>query len=103
MTARADIRLGDRPGVLLVPVNAVFDRQGVTVCHVVGRSSVDTRQVELGESSDLDVEVVAGLSEGDRVAITDVVAAGAASGTVAPAAGFKSRTIGGSGSALSPR
>ena len=103
MTARADILLGDRPGVLLVPVNAVFDRQGVTVCHVVGRSGVETRQVQLGESSDLDVEVVAGLREGDRVAITDAVAAGTASGTVVPAPGFRSRTGSGSGSALSPR
>lgn len=103
MTARADILLGNRPGVLLVPVNAVFDCQGVTVCHVVGRSGVETRQVQLGESSDLDVEVVAGLREGDRVAITDAVAAGTASGTVVPAPGFRSRTGSGSGSALSPR
>lgn len=73
MTARADIVLGDRAGVLLVPVNAVFDRQGVTVCHVVGRPGVETRQVQLGESSDVDVEVIAGLREGERVAITDSV------------------------------
>jgi multidrug efflux pump subunit AcrA (membrane-fusion protein) len=71
MTARADIVLGDRPGVLLVPVNAVFERQGVLVCHVLGASGLETRQVQLGESSDVDVEVIAGLREGERVSITD--------------------------------
>ena len=71
MTARVDIQLGDRPGVLLLPVNAVFDRQGVFVCHVLGRLGIETRQVQLGESSDLFVEVVSGVREGERVLLTD--------------------------------
>lgn len=72
MTARVDILLGERSGVLLLPVNAVFDRQGLFVCHVVGRFGIETRQVQLGESNDLVVEVVAGLRPGERVTLTDV-------------------------------
>src|SRR5262249_27458784 len=35
MTARADIVVGAKSDALLVPINAVFDQQGVLVCHVV--------------------------------------------------------------------
>jgi RND family efflux transporter MFP subunit len=106
MTARADIALGDRPGVLLVPVNAVFERQGLTVCHVVGRSGVETRQVQLGESSDVDVEVMAGLREGERVSIADGSAAGRPAGSSpapAPVPGFRGGFSVPSGGSLSPR
>jgi len=71
MTARADIVVRTRSDVLLVPVNAVFDRQGTMVCHVVRPLGIETRQVELGESNDVIVEVVAGLGEGDQVMLTD--------------------------------
>jgi multidrug efflux pump subunit AcrA (membrane-fusion protein) len=89
MTARADIVLGDRPGVLLVPVNAVFERQGVLVCHVLGASGIETRQVQLGESSDVDVEVVAGLREGERVSITDDLGARRPAGISPPPQGAR--------------
>ena len=59
MTARADIVTGNRDGVLLVPVNAVFDQQGTYVAHVAGLSGIETRPVELGESNDRVVEVLA--------------------------------------------
>lgn len=106
MTARADIALGDRPGVLLVPVNAVFERQGLTVCHVVGRGEVEARQVQLGESSDVDVEVIAGLREGERVSIADAATAGRPAGSSsAPAAapGYRGGFSAPSGGTLSPR
>jgi HlyD family secretion protein len=71
MTARIDILVGQRSGVLLVPVNAIFERQGLPVVHVVRAFHIDTRQVQLGETGDTQVEVVAGLAEGDRVALVD--------------------------------
>jgi multidrug efflux pump subunit AcrA (membrane-fusion protein) len=95
MTARVDVQLGDRSDVLVVPINAVFDRDGVLVAHVVSGSRVETRPVQLGESSDVEVEVVAGLGEGERVSLVDV--AGGASGparsgkTAAPKDGGASR------------
>jgi HlyD family secretion protein len=85
MTARVDVMLGERRGVLLAPVNAIFERQGAPVCHVVRAFGVDTRPVELGESDGFFVEVRAGLRPGDRVALTDVAGTPARAG--APAAG----------------
>lgn len=71
MTARVDVWLGERRDVLLIPVNAVFERRGVNVSHVASRLGVDTRPVQLGESDGTMVEVIAGLLEGDRVTLTD--------------------------------
>lgn len=84
MTARADIRVGELKDVLLLPVNAVFERQGRYVCHVVRLLGVDSREVTLGEASDQFVVVRDGLREGERVALTDV--AGEVRGRPAPAA-----------------
>jgi HlyD family secretion protein len=71
MTARVDVSLGERRGVLLIPAPAVFEELGVPAVHVVRAFDVQTRMVQLGESTSTDVEVVAGLSEGDRVLLTD--------------------------------
>jgi multidrug efflux pump subunit AcrA (membrane-fusion protein) len=81
MTARVDVLVGDRKDVLLMPVNAVFDRQGVLVAHRVGLLGVETRQVELGDANELEVEVKAGLERGARGALTDL--GGAAPGAAA--------------------
>jgi HlyD family secretion protein len=74
MNARVDILIAERPDVLMVPTNAVFDHAGVPICNVLHRSRMEPRMVEVGESSDVDVEIVAGLREGDRVALTDTSA-----------------------------
>lgn len=71
MTARVDVWLGERRDVLLIPVNAVFEYRGLNVSHVAGRLGVETKPVQLGESDGTMVEVVAGLAEGDRVALVD--------------------------------
>jgi HlyD family secretion protein len=83
MTARADIVVGTRTSVLLVPVSAIFEQRGTAICHVVNSFGIETRQVDLGESNGLVVEVVAGLREGDRVSLIDP----GKSGTPAEAAG----------------
>jgi multidrug efflux pump subunit AcrA (membrane-fusion protein) len=85
MTARVDVLVGERKDALLMPVNAVFDRQGVLVAHRVGLLGVETRQIELGDANELEVEVKAGLAEGDRVALTDLGGAAPAAGAPAPA------------------
>lgn len=71
MTARVDVQLGERRGVLVIPPNAVFEEQGVPAVHVVRAFDVQTRMVQLGESTGTAVEVVAGLQEGERVLLTD--------------------------------
>jgi multidrug efflux pump subunit AcrA (membrane-fusion protein) len=86
MTARVDVVVSEREDVLLVPVNAVFERQGLPVCHVLGPFGSDTRRVELGETDDVFAEVRSGLEEGDRVTLTDV-AGGPPASDAAPAPG----------------
>jgi multidrug resistance efflux pump len=71
MTARADILLGTRDNVLLVPVNAVFEQDGRFVAHRASRAGVDTRVIELGESNEQVVEVLSGLDQNDRVLLSD--------------------------------
>ena len=71
MTARVDVQLGERHNVLIIPPNAVYDEQGVPVVRVVRAFEVQTRMVQLGESTGTAVEVVAGLEEGERVLLTD--------------------------------
>jgi multidrug efflux pump subunit AcrA (membrane-fusion protein) len=103
MTARVDILTSERADVLLIPVNAVFDRQGSPVCHVTTRRGVETRPVQLGASSETHVEVVAGLQEGERVALMDVAGgegAAPAPQSLTPAAPLRSPS---QGNRLAPR
>ncbi len=94
MTARVDILLGERANVLLLPINAVFDRQGQYVANVIGPLGTETRSIELGQSSDTMVEVVSGLKEGDRVSLTDSAASpvSPAPSAATPAGGFSRGT-----------
>ena len=66
---------GTRKGVVLVPVTAIFQRQGAPVAYVLGASGPEARPVTLGESSGQAAEVLSGLSEGERVALTEPAAA----------------------------
>ena len=102
MTARADIIVGTRPDVLLVPVNAIFERQGRFVAHVVGLRGAETRAVDVGESNDVLIEITGGLREGEQVALTDRTNAtpGAAA---APATAGRERSTNREANALQPR
>jgi len=73
MTATVEIEVSRRREALLVPVNAVFDRDGQHVVHVVRGASTETRRVVLGESNDVYVEVLDGVHEGEYVRLIDVV------------------------------
>jgi HlyD family secretion protein len=70
MTIRADVIVGSRSDVLMVPVTAVFNNQGSHVVYVAGAGRTEMRRVDLGESNDRMVEIVAGLREGERVSLT---------------------------------
>jgi multidrug resistance efflux pump len=71
MTARADIQLGERRDVLLAPLNAVFEHDGALVAHVVTRSGIETRQVQIGEASETEIEILGGVHDGERLSLTD--------------------------------
>jgi RND family efflux transporter MFP subunit len=64
MSVEANIVTREHPGALLIPADAV---QGTTVAVVVGER-IDKRQIEVGIRGTRAVEVLAGLSDGDRVA-----------------------------------
>jgi HlyD family secretion protein len=78
MTIRADVTVGSRSGVLLVPVTAVFNNQGTRVVYVVSATGTERRPIDLGESNDRVVEIVAGLREGERVSLSPPDAAATA-------------------------
>ena len=69
MTARLEILVGEREGVLLIPVTAVFEENGVPAVHLIRGRDVMTRLVDLGDTDDIMVEVLAGLNEGDWVSL----------------------------------
>ncbi len=81
MSIRADVIVGSRTGVLMVPVTAVFNNQGDRVVYVVVGGRTEPRHVDLGESNDRMVEIVAGLREGERVSLSPPA------GTPAPSRG----------------
>ena len=83
MSIRADVIVGTRTNVLMVPVTAIFNNQGTRVAHVVTATGIDTRPVDLGESNDRMVEIVAGLC-GRRARIADPARCAARSATSGP-------------------
>jgi multidrug resistance efflux pump len=92
MSARVEIVVGERRDALLVPVNGVFERHGLPVCHVIGLFGSTTRAIEVGDSDDVFLEVRSGLDEGERVALLDVAGATARAGPPAAGAqGMRSR------------
>ncbi len=84
MTARVDIVVGEKEGVLLLPINAVFESEGLPVAYVLRPWGVEGRSLELGESNDIHVEVLDGLEEGERVALVDIASEASASPGAAP-------------------
>ena len=85
MTARVDIRVGERRDVVRLPVNTLFDHDGLTLVNVWIRGQPKARQVEIGEQNQRFVEVVAGVEEGERVMLVGEPAPGDALGaTSAP-------------------
>jgi membrane fusion protein (multidrug efflux system) len=64
MSVEANVVTREHPGALLIPADAV---QGKAVAVVVG-DRIEKRQIEVGIRGTRAVEVLAGLSDGDRVA-----------------------------------
>jgi multidrug efflux pump subunit AcrA (membrane-fusion protein) len=57
---------------LLIPAEAVVRRSELSAVYVVGEERVAFRQVRLGRPYGDDVEVLAGLDEGEHVALDPV-------------------------------
>jgi multidrug efflux pump subunit AcrA (membrane-fusion protein) len=69
MSARVEILASQTGDVLAVPVEAVLQSQGQSAVLVSSPAGPALREVELGTSDDHLIEVVAGLREGDEVAL----------------------------------
>jgi len=63
------IEVTNLPNILVVPVQAVGQKDRLHRCYVVHGKSVEPREVELGDNNDKFVEVKSGLSEGEKVAL----------------------------------
>ncbi len=70
MSASADMIIGKRTNILLVPNRAVsYDNQGKPVVKVLANGQTQTRSVVTGISDDLQTEIVSGLAEGETIVI----------------------------------
>lgn len=69
MSIRADVIVGTRTNVVMVPVTAIFNDQGTRVVYVTTATGTERRPVEIGESNDRMIEIVAGLTQGERVSL----------------------------------
>ncbi|HEX4146011.1 MAG TPA: HlyD family efflux transporter periplasmic adaptor subunit [Pirellulales bacterium] len=67
MTAVVEILVAELNGVLTVPVEAIVEQGGHTYCWVLSGGSHKRRQVVLGMSNNVEIEVKDGLVEGDVV------------------------------------
>ncbi|TWU28010.1 efflux RND transporter periplasmic adaptor subunit [Novipirellula artificiosorum] len=67
MSAEVDIILAVHEDVLTIPVAAVVETEDGTFCWVKSESGPQKRLIELGDSNDVFIEIVAGLKEGDEV------------------------------------
>jgi RND family efflux transporter MFP subunit len=68
----ADVRLdaNSRPGALTVPVEAIQRNENKTTVLVVDPDNrVQAREVQVGVQSSNNVEILAGLSQGERVIV----------------------------------
>jgi HlyD family secretion protein len=71
MTAQVEIEVEEQPRALFVPLQAVFEREGRSVCYVVRRGRLQPQDVLTGPSNQDFVVIDRGLREGDRVALRD--------------------------------
>ncbi|HEV8379007.1 MAG TPA: hypothetical protein VGQ99_06285 [Tepidisphaeraceae bacterium] len=67
MTTRVEIVAEVVPNVLTVPIEAVFNDNGVPVCYVRKGPESERREVKPGKSNDHFVEIMAGLNDGEQV------------------------------------
>ena len=71
MTADVEIVAETVPNAMVVPIEAVYNIEGITVCFVQGTDEkLDRREVVTGKSSDHYVQILEGLRVGERVALT---------------------------------
>jgi multidrug efflux pump subunit AcrA (membrane-fusion protein) len=72
MTVNADIITERRPGLLIIPREAVFSRNNSQEVYLIDRNVAREKTVELGSKDPDNVEIKKGLKDGEIVAITNI-------------------------------
>ncbi len=72
MTVYAEIITGEKKGVLVVPREAVTMRQGKRIVIVIQNNTARPKEVELGIKDAEKVEILKGLSLGEKIAISNL-------------------------------
>jgi len=70
MTARVEIECLKVENALSIPIHAVFNNQGRSYCYVDKQTSFEKREVSIGAQSEDWAQVLAGLKEGEHVALS---------------------------------
>lgn len=71
MSASVDIIIESQPNVLMIPIRASFVQQGKPSVYVQRGQKFPVRMIEVGKRNDDDIVVLAGLKEGEMVALED--------------------------------
>ncbi|QDR79742.1 efflux RND transporter periplasmic adaptor subunit [Sporomusa termitida] len=69
MTARVTINVGESRNVLVVPLSAVKEDKGQKYVQVMTAGESRKTTVQTGLSDDEQIEIISGLSEGDRIVL----------------------------------
>ncbi|MDF2564189.1 MAG: efflux transporter, family, subunit [Massilibacillus sp.] len=73
MFGRTQIEILQRPQTLFVPKESVIEKNGkISLFIIDSENKAQERLVKLGLRNDLQVEILEGLQEGDRVAVTNL-------------------------------
>ena len=70
MTAQVDIDVDRIPDTLILPIEAIFEKDGRPYCYAEENGTVVEREIETGLSNADQVAIVSGLHEGQRVSLT---------------------------------
>lgn len=71
MRCKAEILLDRVTDAVSVPIQSIFRQGGVAFVYVDDRKGLSQRQVQLGRASELRVEVIDGIREGERVLLRE--------------------------------
>lgn len=71
MKCRVEILIEEAKGVLHVPIDSVYEKDGKNFCWVLGAGGPESRPVKVGRTSLESAEILEGLAEGDKVALYD--------------------------------
>ena len=70
MTAQVKIECEKVDNALSIPIHAVFNERGRSYCYVAMQASYEKREISIGAQSENWAQVIAGLKEGELVALS---------------------------------